>query len=122
MKGRAIALAVLLLAGPSHAFVAQNGLRVEDRGPGEFHVPYSSLSGARAFWCAAGDYAIRVLHVHPATRIYRTSAPRRASGEGISFSLSSENATSPGLLRLSGSRGLTAGNARFQCELTRRRD
>ncbi len=118
-RAAAVALvATFAIATPVFAFTAQNSMRVEPRGGTDFHIPYTARSSPRAFWCAAGDYAIRVLQVSSATRIYRTTAPPRRSGEGMSFSLDPARATAPGLLRLSRSPGLTAANARFQCELS----
>lgn len=107
---------------PAQAFLAQNHLRVEATGTTDFTVPYGGKSGPRDFWCAAGDYAQRVLHLPAATEIYRTSAPPRKSGEGMSFSLDPARATAPGLIRLSQNPGLSVAEARFQCELVQRRD
>ncbi|SEO07614.1 hypothetical protein SAMN04488012_11225 [Palleronia salina] len=112
----AAALLASLVALPSHAFIAENSLVVEGSGTGDFTVPYKGLSGPRAFWCAAGDYAISILGVSPATRIYRTSPPPRRGGEAMDFSLDVARAVDPGLLRLSDSPGLTAGYARFLCD------
>ena len=49
------ALAVLPLS--AHAFTAQNRHKVADIGGGVFEVVGQPGSGARQFWCAAGDYA-----------------------------------------------------------------
>ena len=43
--------------------------------------------GASDFWCAAGWYAWRVLHVANNVRIYRLSEPPRRGGQPIVFSL-----------------------------------
>lgn len=75
----------LLVAEPAAAFNARNGLRVERAGEATFDVPWSGRAAAAAFWCAAGDYAMRFLNVPPATRIYRYSrrlAPPRAASRG----------------------------------------
>lgn len=111
------AILALCLSTPAQAFIAQNGLVVEPAGGTDFTVPYSINSSPRAFWCAAGDYAIRVLGLPKDTRIYRTSAPPRRSGQGMDFSLDRSRATHPGLARISRSPGLTVANARFQCNL-----
>lgn len=108
-------VALLAFAAPANAFLAQNGLVVEPRGGTDFTVPYTIASSPRAFWCAAGDYAIRVLKLPKATRIYRTSPPPRRSGQGMNFSLDPSRATHPGLVRIARSPGLTAAYARFQC-------
>ena len=114
MKTLLTALTLLTLPTTASAWLAQNGLIVE-KSPGGFTVPYRGLSGARDFWCAAGDYVVRELHLPPDTLIFRTSSPPRRSGQGISFSLSPEDAKKPGLLLLSGERGISAALAREFC-------
>ena len=113
---RRLSLVLVLMALPTAApaWLAQNGLVVEP-GAGGFTVPYRGLSGARDFWCAAGDYVVRELGLPPDTKIFRTSSPPRRSGQGISFSLSPENAKKPGILLLSGGRGVSAALAREFC-------
>ena len=108
----AFLLAALPTAAP--AWLAQNGLVVEPSAGG-FTVPYRGLSGARDFWCAAGDYVVRELNLPPDTMIFRTSSPPRRSGQGISFSLSPENAKKPGIVLFSGNRGVSAALAREFC-------
>ena len=99
---RAAALAaalVLPLASPAAAFIADNGGPVHATGQNSFTVEFQGQTGAMWFWCGAGDYAIRHLHVPPATRIWRTSAVPRHAGQPISFSLSSRGAArSTGLI------------------------
>lgn len=111
-----LAAALILAVWPTlaPAWIAQNGLIVEDTAGG-FNVPYRGLSGARDFWCAAGDCVIRELKLPPDTMIYRTSSPPRRSGDGIRFSLSAEGAKKPGLFLLSGRRGVSASLAREFC-------
>ena len=82
------AAVLISLASPAAAFVAGNDLTVRATGPGQFTVPYQGKPGPSDFWCAAGDYVIRSLGQPPQTRIYRTSAPPRASGQGMDFALS----------------------------------
>ena len=82
------AAVLISLASPAAAFVAGNDLTVRPTGPGQFTVPYQGKPGPTDFWCAAGDYVIRSLGQPPQTRIYRTSAPPRRSGQGMDFSLS----------------------------------
>jgi len=86
-------------------------------------VPWRGLSGPADFWCAAGDYAIRVLHLAPTDRIYRASEPPRRAGEGVVFSVRPEDsAGSTGLLLLWGKGGgLSVGSAQALCEFRRHR-
>lgn len=116
MKRTFLALVIVLLPTAAPAWIAQNGLVVEPSGDSDFSVPYRGKSGARDFWCAAGDYVIRELRRPPGTRIYRTSSPPRRSGQGIRFSLSPEGAKKPGLLIIGDGRGVTAGHARNFCQ------
>lgn len=110
-------VAALAFAAPADAFLAKNGLVVEPSGS-QFDVPYRGQSGARAFWCAAADYAVHALGAKPATRIWRMSEPPRRSGEGITFSLSSEGAAQSTGLAIFGGRGasLTVAHADLLCE------
>lgn len=109
--------ALVLAAAPAQAFIARNGLVVESAPGGAFEVLYRGLSGASDFWCAAGDYVIRELRLSPDTRIYRLSSPPRRSGQGITFSLSSEGAKRTGLALLSGGRSISAAHARQLCQI-----
>lgn len=110
-----ILFAMLVMASPASAFMARNSLIVEARGADAFHVPYRGKPAIEEFWCAAGDYVIRELHLPPQTVIYRTSSPPRRAGQGISFNLSGEGATRSGLILLSGGRGISAAFARHLC-------
>lgn len=117
----ALALSALT-ASPAAAFIAQNGLVVEPEGATTFNVPWRGASGATDFWCAAGDYGVRVLHLTPGTMIYRASEPPRRSGEGIRFSLNPEDAASAtGLVMILGGQGggLAVGHAQSLCEKLR---
>jgi hypothetical protein len=114
MRPALAALAVLALAVPADAYVAENRLVVEPTGPSSFTVPYRGLAGASDFWCAAGDYVIASLGLPPTTRIWRTSAPPRRSGQGISFALTPEGAAETGLAILGGN-SLTAAHAEALC-------
>jgi hypothetical protein len=89
-----LAAAVLAAASPASAYIAINGLVVQDDGQGNMFVAYQGLSGDPAFWCAVGDYVLNFRDMPSGTRIYRTSEPPRRQGQGISFSLSPENAAS----------------------------
>ncbi|SPH18680.1 hypothetical protein DEA8626_02222 [Defluviimonas aquaemixtae] len=117
----AIALSALS-AGPATAFIAQNGLVVEPEGGTAFHIPWRGKSSPADFWCAAGDYAVRVLHVRPGTTIYRASEPPRRSGEGIRFTLDPARAASSTGLVVYGTQGagIAVGHAQAFCE--KRRD
>ena len=117
LRSAATAFLFLLTAVPSHAFMAKNDLVVVPLGADSFEVPYRGLSGASDFWCAAGDYVVRDLHLPPTTRIYRTSSPPRRAGQGIAFSLSGRDAKKSGLVFHSGGSGLTAAHARQLCDV-----
>lgn len=112
----AAALAALCCALPAQAFVASNGMRASSTGPQSFAVPYSNgRSSATDYWCAAGDYVIRVMGKSPSTRIYRTSAgPIRK--RGVTFSLSPDGAVASGL-NVFGAKdaGISASLAQVQC-------
>lgn len=118
---RAFATACVLaaLAPPAHAFLTTNDLIVEPSGADSFHVPYRGLSGASDFWCAAGDYVIRHLHLPPDTRIFRLSSPPRRARQGVTFALSSEGAQRTGLLIFGDRLSVSAAHARQLCEVPR---
>ncbi|WP_108483462.1 hypothetical protein [Oceaniglobus ichthyenteri] len=111
------AVAVGLTAAPASAYLASNGLVVQPQGDG-FYVPYRGKSGARAFWCAAGEYAQKQLGLSPSVTIFRTSEPPRRSGEGIAFSLSPGQAASKTGLATFGTRGggISINHARSLCD------
>lgn len=124
MRLPALALALALaLAGPATAFTAQNGLIVRDEGAGDFVVPWRGRSGAADFWCAAGDYGVRALHLPPSTRIYRASEPPRRAGDGVRFTLDpARAASSTGLAFVwPKTAGLGVGAAQSFCEGARAR-
>ena len=110
-------LLALLPAAPAAAYLADNGLVVEPIGKGEFHVPYRGYSRLGEFWCAAGDYGVRVLHLPPGQLIYRASEPPRRSGEGIRFTLDPEAAASTTGFTTYGGQGagMTARAAQSHC-------
>ena len=117
LRSAAAAFLFLATAVPSHAFMAKNDLVVVPLGNGAFEVPYRGLSGTSDFWCAAGDYVVRELNLSPQTRVYRTSSPPRRAGQGVSFSLSANDAKRSGLVLHDGGRGLTAAHARQLCDV-----
>ncbi len=86
-------------------------------------MPWRGRSAPTDFWCAAGDYAIRRLHLAPTAMIWRASEPPRRAGEGIDFTLRPEAAaSSSGLITLGGEdAGLSAGAAQALCEIRRTR-
>jgi hypothetical protein len=89
MRKTPVPILVLMLgAAPAQAFVAENGLVVEPQSDGTVLVPWRGSSAATDFWCAAGDYAARVLGKSPGEDIWRLSAPPRRQGEGIAFAMS----------------------------------
>lgn len=114
-------LFALSLAAPASAFTAQNGLIVQPDGQASFTVPWRGKAGPADFWCAAGDYAIRKLHLSPTALIYRASEPPRRSGEAIRFTLHAEEAASSTGLAVIGARGagLSVGHAQSFCEIVR---
>ncbi|MCE8009366.1 hypothetical protein [Aestuariivita sp.] len=72
---RAFAIAALIATLPfsAQAFTAENRLNVADIGGGVYEVVgRPGISGARQFWCAAGDYAFS-LGVPTNTRVYLVS-------------------------------------------------
>ena len=115
-----ILLLALLAATPASAFIAENDLVVRGSGGDRFEVPYRGLSGASAFWCAAGDYVVRELNRPVTTKIYRTSSPPRRAGKGVTFSLSPEGAKRTGLFVLGNPSGISASFARSLCSANRR--
>jgi len=112
------ACGVAFSAPPAAAgYLTSNGLVVEPQGAA-FFIPYRGQSGARSFWCAAGEYAQKKLGQPPATVVYRTSEPPRRSGEGVGFSLSpTQSASSTGLLSFGAKGGgITIASARNLCD------
>ena len=113
-----LAATATLAAAPASTFQATNGLLVNPAPGAGFDIPYRGLSGASDFWCAAGDYVIRGLHLAPSTRIWRVSPPPRKAGEGIGFSLSPDGAaTATGLAQLTPGGSLSAAHAQSLCDL-----
>ncbi len=86
-KTLALAAALASLPISAVAFTAQNGMHVQQTGPGDMAVGYWSLASETDYWCAAGDYAARVLGVPSATRLYRATPKPRGRAQGIVFTL-----------------------------------
>lgn len=117
MRPLALLLA-LTLAAPVQAFTAQNGQTVQPAADGFTAIWRGGRAGAADFWCAAGDYAIRSLHLGPTTRIYRASPPPRRLGEGMRFTLDPAQGTPHTGLAILGAQdgGITAGHAQSLCK------
>ncbi|MBU3029916.1 hypothetical protein [Paracoccus marinaquae] len=80
-------LVPLLLPLPAAAFTAQNGMTAMQVGPTEIAVPFDSPRQDTDYWCAAGDFAERVMKLPGKTRIWRASPKPRKAAEGILFTL-----------------------------------
>lgn len=78
---------LLLLPLPAAAFTAQNGMRVAQISPTEIAVDFHPRRSDTDYWCAAGDYAQRVMRADGGTRLWRASPKPRGSGQGIVFTL-----------------------------------
>ena len=115
------AMMVASLPNVASAWIAGNGLIVRPTGQATFEVPYRGLSGARDFWCAAGQYVRYELNLPGVTKIYRTSSVPRRSGQGIRFSLTPESAEPSGLAIIGGQRGISAVHAVSLCKTGRKR-
>jgi hypothetical protein len=80
-------LVPLLLPMPAAAFTAQNGMTVTQIGPTEIAVAHEARRDDTDYWCAAGDFARRVLGQPSQTRIWRATPKPRKAGQGIVFTL-----------------------------------
>jgi len=80
-------LLLLLLPLPAGAFTARNGMTVAQTGPAEITVGHDMRRTDTDYWCAAGDYAQRVLGLPGRTRIWRATPKPRKAGQGIVFTL-----------------------------------
>ena len=84
-------LAALLIPSliplPAAAFRAQNGMYAEQISPTEIAVEIEPRRDDTDYWCAAGDFADRVLNLAGKTRIWRATPKPRGGGEGIVFTL-----------------------------------
>ncbi|NND40758.1 MAG: hypothetical protein EX266_03995 [Rhodobacteraceae bacterium] len=113
----AAALAALLFS-PAHAadWISEDGFVVHQTGPASFEVPWRGRSAVRDFWCAAGSYVRYELNLPGTTRVYRTSAVPRRSGQAMRFSLSPANAQPTGLAVIGSPKGLRAAHAVTFCD------
>lgn len=106
-----------LVAGPAQAYYALNGFRIEASGADQMVVyPRGGLTYMDG-WCAAGDYAIALLNLPPATKIWLISEPPRKARQTLTFSFSAEGAATINGLNVigDGPQYLTAGAARAYC-------
>ncbi|MFN0114129.1 MAG: hypothetical protein ACKVPY_05580 [Paracoccaceae bacterium] len=88
-----VVLVFVLLAVPASAWTARNGLEVQPTGrAGEVVVEYDGRLDQTDFWCAAGDYVIRVMGLASSTRLYRSATPRQR-GHGYMFTINREDGT-----------------------------
>lgn len=88
MRIATLSLAVALgMASPAAAWLAPNNAVVHAGEAGRFEVRRPGLSSSQAF-CAAGEYAARVLGLPQNARIWRVTPPPRRRGQGILFSIS----------------------------------
>ncbi|WBU54219.1 hypothetical protein [Paracoccus sp. SCSIO 75233] len=84
---RLLCLAFLLFPLQAAAFTAQNGMTAVQISPTEIAVDYHSRRDETDYWCAAGDFAQRVMDAPGKTRIWRASPKPRKAGGGIVFTL-----------------------------------
>lgn len=84
---RLLILALLLLPAPAAAFTARNGMTAVQSGLTEIAVIHEVRRGDTDYWCAAGDFAQRVMGLPGNTRIWRASPKPRGAGDGIVFTL-----------------------------------
>ncbi|MBK4216319.1 hypothetical protein JJJ17_10325 [Paracoccus caeni] len=115
---RLFAIVLLLWPLPASAFIAQNGMTVRQIGPTEMSVEFHPRRGDTDYWCAAGDFAKRVLDQPGDTRLWRASPKPRRGGDGIVFTLDgAQKAEGAGLSHFGGgprdgsvSIGMAVGN------------
>ena len=87
-------LLAAMLAVPSQAFAfkALNRLTVNPAGGNQFEVIQRAGSSAADNWCAAADYALRVLGASSSQKVYLVAGRQAARTEGnrfgVTFSLS----------------------------------
>ena len=100
---RALLIVLLMLPLPAAAFTARNGMEVAQAGPTGIAVAFRSGRSDTDYWCAAGDYAQRVLNQPVGTRLWRASPKPREAGAGILFTLDpAERSEGAGLSQFGG--------------------
>lgn len=92
MRRIALTAALVVLAQPAAAFVAENNLRVNPLPTaGTFEVVAEPGSGPREYWCAAAHYTRQALGVAPNSRIFVLDGPRasvtRPGSRAVAFTL-----------------------------------
>lgn len=83
--GFSATLAALPLS--AQGMTTQNGMQVQQTASSGIAVGYRSDARETDYWCAAGDYAARVLRLPNTTRLYLASPKPRGQGQGILFTL-----------------------------------
>lgn len=84
---RLIFLFLLLIPTGAAAFTAKNGMVAMQISPTEIAVAHEVRRDDTDYWCAAGDFAQRVLDQPGKTRIWRATPKPREAGKGIVFTL-----------------------------------
>lgn len=114
-----VALMITPLA--AYASTAQNGLSVASAGHG-FAVQGTSGQGARAIWCAAGEYAFRTKGAGNADRLYISEGRKPGFGQRgpVTFTLDAGGLTPSavlvtGLSLRNAGANLSVGHARSFC-------
>lgn len=98
-----LTILAMLLPLPAAAFTAQNGMTAVRTGPAEITVIHEVRRGDTDYWCAAGDFAQRVLDLPGKTRLWRASPKPRRAGQGIVFTLDpAQQAEGAGLSQFGG--------------------
>lgn len=82
-----VAVLAAVVASPAAAFVAENGMRARQVGPGEIAVAFEPQRDDTDYWCAAGDLVLREMGLPGGTRLWRASPKPRGAGNGIVFTL-----------------------------------
>ncbi len=116
-----LAFLLALITTPALAFTASNGIPVLANSAATFTVPSRFSPDLSDFWCAAGDYTIRVLGKPADTRIWRTTPLQRHAGQAIDFSLIEVKGAKTGFLPIGFDDGsLSAVMAQSFCTVTDR--
>ena len=120
---RSVLIAGALAAAlPAYAFTSSNRMNVDATGPVTFAVSArGGGSGPADFWCAAGEFATKMLSASISTLIYRISEPPNRGGVPVVFSLDpAGKASSSGLSGRSNDDGsVSVGKTRGLCEAAR---
>lgn len=82
-----LALTVCALPLEARTITAQNGMQATQTSPTEILVLPRNRAIPTDFWCAAGDYAVRVMGLAPKTRLWRATPASARVGDGVLFTL-----------------------------------